>query len=153
MIRKNGKHETCYLCGRNIEDKIGRDHVPPKQFYSRGIRKKHNPNLFTLPVHISCNKSYQEDENYFVHSIAPLAIESYSGNALWNDITQQYKRPQGVRISRMILREFEQRPSGLYLPNRKVVKRFDAERIWRVVLKIIRGLFFKEHKKILPKTL
>jgi len=146
----NEIEKICYLCGQELEQEVDRDHVPPKQFYSSNIRKNHNPNLLTLPVHRPCNKSYQKDEDYFVHSIAPLTKGSYSGNQIWQDISNQFKRPQGQRIGQMILKEFESRPSGLYLPKGKVAKRFDPERVWRVVWKITRGLFFKEHGRYLP---
>ena len=142
--------ENCYLCGKKLEGKIDRDHVPPRQFYATNIRKKHNPNLFTLPVHASCNKAFQKDEDYFIHSIAPIAQSSYSGSEIWKDIKHQFERPEGLMIGNMISKEFDSRPSGLYLPNGKVIKRFDADRVWRVVWKIVRGLFFKEHNRILP---
>jgi hypothetical protein len=144
-------NKACYLCGNELKGETDRDHVPPRQFYARELRKQHSPSLFTLPVHSSCNKAYQRDEDYFVHAIAPLAMESYSGNAIWKDIAHQYTRPQGVIVGKMILKEFDKRPSGLYLPGGKVVKRFNGERAWRVVWKIVRGLFFKEHLKFLPE--
>lgn len=143
--------QICYLCGNVLEEDIDRDHVPPKQFYAKNLRKKHSPNLFTLPVHSACNKSYQKDEDYFVHSIAPLTKGSYSGNGIWHDISHQFKKSRGQRIGQMILKEFEDRPSGLYLPRGKVVKRFDAERVWRVVWKIVRGLFYREFTRFLPE--
>jgi len=143
--------ETCYLCGNKLDEEIDQDHVPPRQFYGKQLRKKHSPNLFTLPVHPACNKSYQKDEDYFVHSIAPLTKGSYSGDGIWNDIARQFQRPQGQRIGQMISREFDDRPSGLYLPDGKVLKRFDGERVWRVVWKILRGLFFKEYSRFLPE--
>ena len=144
--------QICYLCGNVLEEDIDRDHVPPKQFYAKNLRKKHSPNLFTLPVHSACNKSYQKDEDYFVHSIAPLTKGSYSGNGIWNDISHQFEKSRGQRIGQMILKEFEDRPSGLYLPRGKVVKTFDAERVWRVVWKIVRGLFYKEFTRFLPEN-
>jgi len=147
----NEIEKICYLCGQDLEQEVDRDHVPPKQFYPSNIRKNHNPNLLTLPVHRPSNKSYQKDEDYFVHSIAPLTKGSYSGNQIWQDISNQFKRHQGQRIGQMILKEFESRPSGLYLPKGKVAKRFDPERVWRVAWKITRGLFFKEHGRYLPK--
>lgn len=148
----NDPIKICYLCGKKLKGEISRDHVPPKQFYATNIRRQHSPNLFTLPVHKSCNKAYQKDEDYFVHSIAPLTQESYSGSEVWKDITHQFQRPEGLRIGKMISREFDGRPSGLYLPGGKVIKRFDAERVWRVVWKIVRGLFFKEHQRLLPEN-
>ena len=144
--------EICYLCGHDLSGDIDRDHVPPEQFYAKELRKMHGPNLLTLPVHSACNKSYQKDEDYFVNSIAPLTMESYSGKEIWKDITQRFGRPQGFRLGQMISTEFDDRPSGLYLPRGKVVKRFNADRVWRVVWKIVRGLFFKEHGRFLPEN-
>ena len=140
----------CYLCGEPLDVDIDRDHVPPRQFYGKEVRTKNNPNLFTLPVHSLCNKDYQKDEDYFVHTIAPLAMGSYSGKSLWADLSEQYKRPQGRRIGQMVLKEFDKRPSGLILPFGKVAKRFDGQRVWRVIWKIMRGLFLKETGRFLP---
>lgn len=132
--------DICYLCGLPLGDEIDNDHVPPKQFYARSLRKKYSPNLFTLPVHSSCNKAYQKDEDYFVHSMGPVAMESYSGKALWDDISDRHNRPQNRRIAEMVLKEFDKRPSGLILPFGKVAKKFNGERIWRVVWKIAIGI-------------
>ncbi len=60
--------------------------------------------------------------------------------------------PEGLRIGKMISKKFDSRHSGLYLPRGKVIKRFDAERVWRVVWKIVRGLFFKDHQRLLPEN-
>ena len=86
------KIEICYLCGKRLDKKedISYDHVPPKQFYPSTIRKNTNLNLFTLPTHIACNKSYQKDEDYFVNSLGPLAKGSYSGNGFAKEITQSF---------------------------------------------------------------
>lgn len=145
--------DICYLCGELLEGDVDDDHVPPKQFYARDLRRMYSPNLFTLPVHSSCNKAYQKDEDYFVHSMGPVVMESYSGKALWEDISDHYERPQNRRIAEMVLKEFDKRPSGLVLPFGKVAKRFDSERMWRVVWKIVRGLFFKEIGQVLPSDL
>lgn len=148
-----GETDICYLCGQKLDKNITNDHVPPRQFYARSIRKIHNPNLLTLPVHKSCNESYQKDEVYFVHSIAILTKGSYSGNAIWEDISNQFERPRGRRIGQMILKEFDKRPSDIILPNRKVLKRFNAKRVWRVVWRITRGPFFKEKGRFLPEDI
>ena len=143
--------QICYLCGLELGEDIDRDHVPPKQFYAKNLRKVHKLNLFTLPVHAKCNKFYQKDEDYFVHSIAPLTKGSYSGDNIWNDIARRLRRIQGQRIGQMVLKEFEERPSGLYLPEGKVIKRFDKKRVNRVMWKIVRGLFYKEQASFLPE--
>ena len=147
------KIDICYLCGQKLEKNVDFDHVPPKQIYAKSIRKIHSPNLLRLPTHKSCHTPYQKDEDYFVHSLGPLSMGIYSGNAIWSDISKQYKRPQGRIIGQMILNEFDKRPSGIVLPLRKVVKRFNGERIWRVVWKITRGLYLKEYGKFLPENI
>ena len=57
------------------------------------------------------------------------------------------------RLVMQILGEVEPRPAGLVLPGGKVVKRFDSNRIERVIWKIVRGLFFHHHGKTLPQKL
>ena len=151
-LAMNKQTTKCYLCGSNLKKRdISRDHVPPRQFYAKEIRLKHKPNLFTLPVHKTCNVSYQKDEDYFVHSIAIAAMESYSGREMLKDIAARFSRPQGLKIGKMVDKEFDERPSGLYLPGNKVIKNFDPERVWRVVWKITRGLFYKEYGRFLPE--
>jgi hypothetical protein len=147
------KIDICYLCGENLIDEINYDHVPPRQFYGCSVRKTNKLNLLTLPVHKKCNKLYQKDEDYFVHSIAPLAMESYSGNAVWKDILKRRKRIAGQKLDQMVYKEFDPNPSGIVLPNGKVVKRIDGKRVWRVVWKITRGLFFKETRRVLPEDI
>ncbi|MBU1121360.1 MAG: hypothetical protein KKF54_01510 [Candidatus Omnitrophica bacterium] len=142
----------CYLCGNSITDNLNYDHVPPRQFYAKLIRRNNNLNLLTLSTHIECNKAYQFDEDYFIHSIGPLAAETFSGAALWKDITSQFKRDEGKRIREKVYKEFEPNPSGLILPYNKVVKKIDPLRVWRIVWKIARGLFFKEYGRILSEN-
>jgi len=142
----------CYLCGNLLENDIDDDHVPPRQFYSKGIRTNSNLNLLTLKTHISCNKSYQLDEEYFIHTFSPLALGSFSGTSILNELLSQYKEGRNIPLSHKIFSEFDPKPSGLYLPDGKVVKRFNPNRVWRVVWKITRGLFFYEYKIFLPEA-
>lgn len=146
--------EICYLCGKELNkgQDINDDHIPPRQFYPSPIRKKSNPNLFTLPTHSSCNKAYQRDEEYFVNSLGPLANTSYAGKELWKDIVKQIHRPESKGLTQKILNEFEQRPSGIILPPGLVGKRYDRSRIERVIWKITRGLFFKENRQVLSEN-
>ena len=144
--------EICHLCGNPIIDDLTREHVPPRQFYEKTIRT--GKNLLTVPTHKECNNSYQFDEDYFVHTLVPLAMDTYSGSHLLNHLfTEQYKENKNIPLSRKVLSEFDKRPSGLYLPKDKVVKHFDPERFWRVVWKITKGLFFYEYKIFLPDNL
>ncbi len=141
----------CYLCGLQIHEGMSRDHVPPKQFFAEALRKMHNLNLLRLPTHFSCNRSYQLDEEYFIHTFSPLAIRAYSGRALLKEVVSQYRNGRNVPLNQKVLKEFIKRPSGLVLPSGKLVKRFDPKRMWRTVWKVTRGLFFHEYGRVLPE--
>lgn len=145
--------EVCYLCGKRISGDNSNDHVPPRHFYSKEIRRKHGPNLFTLPTHLTCNRDYQLDEEYFVHSITPLTLNTYSGKSIVKELLNQYGNKRNWKLGNQIIAEFEERPSGIHLPQGKVVKRINPDRIWRVVWKIVRGLFYKEYGKVLPEDI
>jgi hypothetical protein len=142
--------KVCYLCGEPLCEPIGKDHVPPKQLFARAIRKTNPLQLDTLQVHDACNKAYQLDEDYFVHTLMPFGLGSVSGRAVYDDILQKFQRREKVGLTLGVLHEFEPHPSGLVLPGGKVVKRFQGERIQRIAWKIVRGLFFMHHGRVLP---
>lgn len=142
---------VCYLCGQPLVEPLSRDHVPPRQFYADGIRKKHNPNLLTISVHDSCNRGYQFDEDYFVNTLVPYARGSYSGDALLHEIFRKYDAGQKRALVHKVHEEFERRPSGLILPPGLVAKRIEGNRVRRVAWKIIRGLYFHSFNEPLPE--
>src|ERR1700733_1482474 len=143
--------DICYLCGKNLAVPISQDHVPPRQFFARTLRQTPNPsNLLTLRVHTSCNKAYQHDEDYFVHTLMPFARGSYAGNAIYNEVLAKFKRNEKVGLTKKVLKEFERRPSGIVLPRNGVLKRFEGARLQRIAWKIVRGLYFDHHKIVLP---
>ena len=85
-------------------------------------------------------------------SIGPLVSEvSLSGKELWQDISRRVKDPQKVGLAATVSKEFQEKHGSLYLPGNKMVKNFDPERVWNVVWKITRGLYFHEKGKVLPK--
>jgi hypothetical protein len=147
--------KICYICGNPLSKKKqenGDDHVPPKQFYSKEIRSsKGFPHLFTLPTHKKCNEAYSSDEQYFTHALLPIAVDSYTGRSLWNEIGRQYNEGKNIPLLKKSFAEISQRPSGLYLPGYDVVKYFDPQRVWRVIWKIHRGLFFYHYGTFLPE--
>ena len=142
--------DICYLCGELLDQKnISDEHIPPRQIYARDIRKNHDlSRLITLPTHKACNQSYQKDEDYFVVSLAPFVVGSYTGRAVFDDILQQLKREEGRRLFQKSLDEF----GKVILPNGWMVKGLDPVRIPRIFWKIIRGLFFFETKRFLPEN-
>jgi hypothetical protein len=144
----------CYLCGRPLVGQLDADHVPPRQLYAATVRRSDNPSkLLTIEVHQSCNRAYQRDEDYFVYSLVPFARGSYAGNAIYAEVLDKFRRGRNAPLALKVLREFEPRPSGLVLPGNKVLKRQDGKRISRAAWKIVRGLYFHHHGKVLPEQL
>lgn len=140
----------CYLCGEGLSEHVSADHVPMKQLFSKEIRRQRNPDLLTLDTHPDCNHAYQMDEEYFIHTFAPVVMDSLAGESTLRELIDKYHLGKRVRLSLQILDEFEDRPSGLHLPEGRVLKRLDGKRINRVLWKIIRGLFFHEAGRFLP---
>lgn len=136
------KIPLCYLCGNTLSGKIDRDHVPMKQLYGKEFRKISNPNLFCLPTHAKCNRQYQFDEDYFVYSLVPAARWKQTGEYVSFDVEERAKRGEQKPLIAKVLGQFEDSirdtSRGVtYVPLNK-------DRIFRVIWKIARGLYFKE---------
>ena len=114
----------CVSLGESLVGDVDDDHVPPRQLHAKELRKTYGLNLLTIPTHRACNRAFQLDEEYFVHSLAPVAPGSTSGKAVLGDLFRQYRTGRNVPLSQKVLAKFESCPSGLHLPPEKVVKRF-----------------------------
>ncbi len=133
-----------------IDDRTD-DHVPPKAVFAREIRRRFQlDRLATLPTHGGCNKSYSRDEEYFVATLAPIAEGSPTANAVVQQYAAKFRAGKHRGLGFKILKQFEDRPGGLYLPRGLVAMRVDGERISRVVWKIVRGLYRIEIGDVLP---
>lgn len=152
MVEEDKTNPICYLCGRNIEtSNLSDDHVPPKAFYPKGIRA--GLNLWVIPSHKTCNEIYREDEEYFQHAflIEVLNQKPPITKHLMSDFHRRSQRPQTPALLRKILKEVSNiTPGGIYLPNRIRQVQIDKYRIQRVVLKIVRGLFYIDNRSFLP---
>ena len=143
----------CYLCGKELQlkEELDDDHIPMRQLYAQQIRKNHNPNLLTIKTHCLCQKAYQSDEDYFVSTFAVFVSDTYSGSALWSDVKRKLQRQESQGLRERISGEFsEASPEGIYLPDGKIYKSYDTNRVNNVIWKITRGLFFKEYERFLP---
>ena len=145
----------CYLCGRPLSCPTSKDHCPPRALFSPEIRKQHNPDrLITFRVHRHCNESYSLDEEYFIATMVPFSRGSVAGNSIYKKfMTGAREDEDKLSLAEKILREFEPRPGGLYLPPGLVAKRQDGDRIRRVAWKIVRGLYFHHHGAFLPEAI
>jgi hypothetical protein len=146
------KPNICYLCGKPLGKNFTLDHVPAKQFFAPGLRKKHNTSkLLTLPTHRGCNEAYKSDEDYVLHTMMPFSRGSEAGDAVYQHVLATFRKGMNKSLVKKVLGEFDHRPSGLTLPGNKVVKRFEGDRIKRVAWKIVRGLYFDFHGVALPE--
>lgn len=147
------REQTCYLCGAPIpRGEETRDHVPPAQIYPAKYRAKDwVKNLKTLTTHSVCNTGYQRDEDYFVHSLSPLAADSPAGREFWNDFALRLRRKENRGLTEKVRREFQESVGGIVLPHGKMLKRIEGKRVGRVIWKIVRGLFFNEYGRFLPE--
>lgn len=148
--------DNCYLCGRPLSCPTSKDHCPPRALFPPEIRRQHNLNrLITFRVHRDCNTSYSADEEYFIAAIVPFAPSSVAGDSIFRKfIADAHGNEPKHRLAEKILREFEKRPSGLYLPSGLVVKRQEGVRIKRIAWKIVRGLYYYHHgKSLLPEDI
>lgn len=142
----------CYLCGLPINGKPSRDHVPPQQLWSPEVRRTYNVNqLVTLDTHPACNDAYKRDEEYAVRVLGALAYDSPTGRSVVQHHFQKAKQGKGLGLHHGILKSFDPRPSGLYLPGDKMAMRVDGARLKRVIWKLVRGLWFIEYGKPLPE--
>jgi hypothetical protein len=144
----------CYLCGAPLRPPQNSDHVPLRGLIAPAITQKHNlDRLLTIPVHKACNTAFSRDEEYFLASLMPFSRGSEAGDAIYRKYLDDFsKDARKAKLMRKVLREFDPAPSGLFVPG-KVVKRQDGARISRVAWKIVRGLYFHHHRKVMPEGL
>jgi hypothetical protein len=142
---------TCYLCGERYSGRGTKDHVPPLMFTGRRLRTEADLQLTTLRTHGTCNRAYQADEEYFVHTFCWFGKDTSAGRAVIDDVVEARLMPEKRGLRTKIHGEWDPQPSGLWLPNGRVLKRFDGGRAGRVVWKIVRGLHFMKYDEVLPE--
>lgn len=145
-------NECCYLCGQAL-DEYNADHVPPRRIFPTAMRPGLKGGLLTLRTHPACQKAYQRDEEYFFNTLLPGALQSGVGPHLAEDFKGLIGRDRpSAKLSETVRRQFEDRPSGLVLPNGLLVQRVEGSRLTRVVWKITRGLFAHHKGLFLPES-
>jgi len=150
-MSKRIKPTHCYLCGKELSEPISVDHVPPLLFFPKDLRRKYNiSNLLTIPVHAACNRAWQEDEEYFVHTLLPVSGGSEAGDAHHFRVREKMKSGKNVLLVNQVMDEFRSAINGVHLPASKVAKLIDHRRAHGVIWKIIRGLYFHHVGKVLP---
>ncbi|MDP2857145.1 MAG: hypothetical protein Q8P50_04110 [Bacillota bacterium] len=129
------------------------DHVPPRSVFPEDVRSAENlSQLITLPSHDACNSSFSQDEEYFLYSVTPIAApQSRMGRIAFDGVRKRLDQGKSVGLGFKVLKEFTDRPGGLYLPRDRVLKHIDRVRADRVVFKVVRGLHYHEGLGLLPE--
>ena len=132
---------------------LSMDHVPPKQFYPKGIRENEDLNLRLLPSHKKCNEDYKNDEEYFYHCMY-AAVERCNqkmAKLIYDDLQRRADKPQTKAMARRLLKDFKKvTDGGIHLPDGIVQFAIDEYRIQRVTLKIAQGLVYLETNRYMP---
>jgi hypothetical protein len=105
---RNKLSGDCYLCGKPLAPPVNMDHVPPRLFFASEIRREYKlTKLLTLPVHQDCNSAWRLDEEYFVHTLLPLARGSTSGEAAHKDFMARYRAGRNILLATQVKNEFK----------------------------------------------
>jgi len=142
----------CYLCGNSIQRKptdarmkLSMDHVPPRLFFPKELRKTEKLNLQRAPSHQKCNEGYRQDEEYFYHSLYPIVakINPWMGDVIMRDFARKAKKPQTPAMLRKVFSSASlTTQGGIHLPSGMVEVILDECRLQRVAMKIALGVLF-----------
>lgn len=151
----------CCLCGEPIpaeplqsQDAKDMDHVPAKQFFPKAVRSTLRGRLWKVPTHKRCNQQCKLDEEYFYHYFYPLVgcQNEAMGRVMLEDLKRRAAEPQSRAIIRRMFREMtRQSPGGIHLPPNMVRVNFNMVRVQSVIMKIAKGLFYKDHGRHLSR--
>ena len=136
----------CIFC--NKEKATTNDHVVSKQLYP----KPWPSDFKTVPSCLTCNKSFQKDEDYFriaiTSSFDVIENSKAAKNVLLGPVMRSFER--NPVLTSVITKDMKMFPissedgqSIFFVPSYSI----DKERISNVVNKIIRGLFYIEKGK------
>jgi len=145
------KRRICVYCGAS--GKMTPDHIPPKGIFAR----PRPSNLITVPACKDCNAGASEDDEYFKMCLGlnDQARGHPDIKSQTDSIFRALYRPEARGISTKLVRETFRvdsiSPSGLYLGKRYAFN-VDLPRIFRVVERIVRGLYFHETGERLPHS-
>lgn len=152
-MNKPAENDICCLCGNPAaeDDKITREHVPPKQFYPKSIRS--GLNLWIVPTHRSCNHKHKSDEEYFYHATYPMVANANPSMAsiIFADLERRARKPQTPKLLQTILQgKSTKLPSGIVLPPGVVRLDVNKYKLQQVAIKITQCLFYRDHARYIP---
>jgi len=100
--------------------------------------------LITVPACESCNKSYDQDDEYFRAYVVIPAFQETTGRKMWDEKVFGSTLKRSPKLKRTLvdsLRKVEVKsPGGIYLGDRREIG-FSRPRIDRIIEKSVRGLY------------
>jgi hypothetical protein len=144
-----GTNPVCVYCGtdQNLTD----DHVPPKAIFA----KPRPNNLITVPACMSCHGATSQDDEYFRVRLGLNDAASAHPDVKSNidSIFRGLHRQQARGMAKQLLADTFpvplKTPSGLYVGQR-LAFHVDVERIFRVIERTVRGLYYHEAGERIP---
>jgi hypothetical protein len=147
---KKGKHRSgiCAYCGKS--GRVTRDHIPPM-----GIFASPRPsNLITVPSCVACHSPWSKDDEYFrIRMCLNDQVRGHpdvTGNL--ESVLHALNRKEAEGMKRSLINDSRiidvSTKGGIYLGRRSAFQ-VDLPRIFRVVERIVRGLYFYETKTCL----
>lgn len=134
---------NCAFCGS--DENVTRDHVPP-----RNVFPPPRPNdLITVPACFKCNSATSKDDEYFRLKLCMSEQVGNNPDARNNReiILRSFERDTAAGWKSSFISDFrtvqDRTPAGLYLEKRLAYD-VDLQRIFGIVEKTVRGLFFHE---------
>ncbi|MGC2760583.1 MAG: hypothetical protein WA206_04645, partial [Candidatus Binatus sp.] len=143
--KKTKRATLCYLCGRPKAD--SRDHVIATCFFSPPFPE----NLVTLPAHHVCQAKFSASEDYLRIYLASLADDGSNPQVPGAVVTRAIKRNEPLRkqiAAGLLAAEDIYTEAGVYIGTAPAV-RFDPERFFPALRKIVRALVFREYGVVL----
>jgi hypothetical protein len=134
--------KVCTYCGGREE--LTNDHIPPKNIFPKPLPE----NLITVPACKKCNKDFQKDEEYFRLKICLSQQTGNNSPARINreTIIRSLGRSEAMGFKNKIISDINiipfLKPKGVIGP--RLAYYVDLNRIFRVVEKTVKGLFFHE---------
>jgi len=146
------KNIKCVYCLSNKD--LTKDHIPPKSLFA----KPRPSNLISVPSCEKCRAKTPNDDEYFknslimrdvvknhpdVKTLLNSTIRSYKKIGKWKYMLDLLKRTGSIE---------RKSKAGLFLGSRLGVE-VDLNRIYNVVNRVIRGLYYYETGDILPTNI
>lgn len=139
--------KRCFLCGAPGPDTT--EHVVPRCIYGSALPS----DVVTLPAHRACNAKTMKAEENFRNFIAAGIGPENPGHRLWETAWRSFQRPEarGLKLAYFsgILSRDVMQPDGSTSREPVAVTIKDSQVDW-VLAKIVKGLFTRETKQILP---